>query len=317
MHQGLGMTTVDRRAVGIRWGLCCQFADAGVHFRQATHRYVWTLAPEARAAYLRDVARANAIALAHALARCVELGIGAFRMTSQILPLVTHPVSGYTLDALDEDGAIRQSFAAAGRLARAFNVRLSFHPDQFVVLNSVREEVVQSSVKELDAQARLGAIVGVDAITLHVGGMTNGKVASLDRLERNLDRLSDDARALLALENDDRLFTVRDLHPLCVRTGVPLVYDVHHHRCNPDDLDVATATDLATETWGGREPWMHIASARDGASAPNPRPHADYIEPEDFPPEWTTRTITVDVEAKAKDAAILRLRDALSRRLAR
>jgi len=37
-----------------------------VHFRQATHRYVWTLAPDARTAYLRDVARSNAIALAHA-----------------------------------------------------------------------------------------------------------------------------------------------------------------------------------------------------------------------------------------------------------
>jgi UV DNA damage endonuclease len=308
--------TVEQRDVGIRWGLCCQFADAGVRFRQATHRYVWTLAPDARAAYLRDVARSNAIALAHAVGRCVELGIGAFRMTSQILPLVTHPVSGYTLDALDEDGVIRQAFAAAGRLARAQDVRLSFHPDQFVVLNSVREEVVASSVRELDAQARLGNIIGIDAITLHGGGMTSGKASSLDRLERNLDRLSYDARAALALENDDRLFTVRDLLPLCMRTGVPLVYDVHHHRCNPDDLDVEAATDLATETWRGREPWMHVASPRDGAGAPNPRPHADYVEPDDFPREWLTRTITVDVEAKAKDAAILRLRDAVGRRLA-
>jgi UV DNA damage endonuclease len=302
----------EEEIVGIRWGLCCQFADDSVHFRQATHRYVATLGPPARAAYLHTIARANAIALAHAIVRCRDLGIGAFRISSQILPLITHPVSGYTLDSLDVDGTITRSFAAAGELAHAYDIRLSFHPDQFVVLNSTREEVVASSVRELNAQARLGEVVGADTITLHVGGMTDGKAAALARLERNMDRLSAAARGRLALENDDRLFTVEDLHDLCMRTHAPLVYDVHHHRCNPDGLDVETATAMASETWRGREPWMHIASARDGANAPNPRPHSDFIEPADFPREWERRSIPVDVEAKAKDAAILALRKALT-----
>ena len=93
--------TAEPPLTGIRWGLCCQFADSGVRFRQATHRYVATLPTRAAAVYLREIARANAIALAHAVLRCVELGVGAFRITSSILPLTTHPVSGYTLDALD------------------------------------------------------------------------------------------------------------------------------------------------------------------------------------------------------------------------
>ena len=296
--------------MGIRWGLCCQFADDGVHFRQATHRYVWSLAPRQRLNYLRDVARANAIALAHAVVRCRDLGIGAFRVNSQILPLVTHPVSGYTLESLDTTGVITQSFARAGEVARELDVRLSFHPDQFVVLNSTREDVVVSSAREVNAQASLARVIGADTITLHVGGMTDGKSAALDRLERNLDRLSDDARLRLALENDDRMFTVRDLQPLCVRTNVPLVYDVHHHRCNPDGLDIETATALATNTWNGREPWMHISSSRDTS---NPRPHADFIDVDDFPSEWLGRSITIDVEAKAKDDAVVKLRSRLAR----
>jgi UV DNA damage endonuclease len=238
------------------------------------------------------------------------LGIGAFRVNSQILPLITHPVSGYTLHALDADGVITQSFGRAGDVARELDVRLSFHPDQFVVLNSTREDVVASSLRELDEQATLARVIGADTITLHVGGMTNGKAAALDRLERNLDRLSDDARTRLALENDDRMFTVRDLHPLCVRTAVPLVYDVHHHRCNPDGLDIETATSLATETWNGREPWMHISSSRDTS---NPRPHAHFIDVDDFPSEWLDHSITIDVEAKAKDDAVLNLRSRLAR----
>jgi UV DNA damage endonuclease len=296
--------------VGIRWGLCCQFADDGVHFRQATHRYVWSLGPLQRLDYLRSIARANAIALAHAVLRCRDLGIGAFRVNSQILPLITHPLSGYTLESVDTDGVITQSFERAGEVARALDVRLSFHPDQFVVLNSTRDDVVASSVRELDAQANLARIIGADTITLHVGGMTDGKSAALERLERNLGRLSGDARTRVALENDDRMFTVRDLHALCLRTSIPLVYDVHHHRCNPDGFDIATATSLAIETWNGREPWMHISSSRDTS---NPRPHAQFIDPDDFPSEWRDRSITVDVEAKAKDEAVVKLRARLAR----
>ena len=71
------------------------------------------------------------------------------------------------------------------------------------------------------------------------------------------------------------------------------------------------ATEGASATWRGREPWMHISSPRDGWRASNPRPHADYIDPEDFPAAWLGRRITVDVEAKAKERAVLALMEAL------
>ena len=65
---------------------------------------------------------------------------------------------------------------------------------------------------------------------------------------------------------------------------MPLTYDVHHHRCNPDGLSVAEATELAAATWD-REPLFHVSSPRDGWAAANPRPHADRIDAADFPPE--------------------------------
>ena len=291
----------------IRWGLCCQFLDAPIRFRTATHRYVATLATDGRREYLSAIARANAIALAHAVERCHELGIGAFRINSQVVPLATHPHSGYALEDLDQGDVIASAFRAAGDLARARDVRLSFHPDQFIVLNSEREEVVRSSLQELEFQAGIAELVGADVLCLHAGGATGGVPAALARFERGLDRLSDRARRRLAVENDDRLFTVRDLLPLCNRTGVPLVYDVHHHRCNPDGLDADEATALAAATWRGREPYMHLSSPRDGWGAPNPRPHAAYVDPADVPASWLGRRITVDVEAKDKERAVLQI----------
>ncbi|HJR15847.1 MAG TPA: UV DNA damage repair endonuclease UvsE [Gemmatimonadales bacterium] len=296
----------------LSWGLCCQFLDSPIKFRAATHGYVATLTPKNRRGYLADIADNNAIALAEAVERCHELGIGAFRITSQILPLATHPITGYSLEQLDPSGAIAGAFEWAGALARAYDVRLSLHPDQFVVLNSERELVVKSAVQELELQARVAEMVRADVIVLHGGGAAGGIQAAIDRLERGLSFLSPRVRERLAFENDDRCFTPSALLPLCERSGVPLVYDVHHHRCLPDGLSVDEATELAFGTWHGREPYAHLSSPKGGWAAPNIRAHADYIDPNDFPATWRDRTLTIDVEAKAKERAVLAIRQAVS-----
>lgn len=294
-----------------RWGLCCQFLDAPIHFRTTTHRYLSSLAPTSGRAYLSAIVRHNAEALADAIRRCDELGIGAFRINSQILPLATHPTSGYRLRDMDEDGSIAAAFQQAGHLAAELDLRLSFHPDQFVVLNSERPEVVAASLQEMHAQADLASLIGADVLTLHAGSSAGGLAESLIRLERGIEQLAAPARERLGLENDDRRFAPASLLPLCERLGVPLVYDVHHHRCNPDGLDIVTATDLAIATWCGREPHFHISSPRAGWEGGDTRPHADYVTPKDFPDVWHSRRMTVDVEAKAKERAVLALREQL------
>jgi UV DNA damage endonuclease len=301
--------------VSIRWGLCCQFVDAPIKFRVTTHRHLSTLAPDARREKLVQIARDNAATLARAVAHCHALDIGAFRINSQILPLATHPESGYTVTQLDEwtDGAVSAGFRDARDLARARGVRLSFHPDQFVVLNSEQPHVVEASLREMALQGEVAELVGADVVTLHAGSSAGGTEAALERLERAIDRLTPAARRTLALENDDRRFSPAQLLPLCERTGVPFVYDVHHHRCLPDAMlamDVDEATDRAVATWRGREPSFHVSSPRDRTPGADPRPHADYVDPEDVPERWHSMQLTVDVEAKAKERAVLVLRDA-------
>ena len=306
-------TPATVRTARIRWGLCCQFLDAPIKFRTATHRYVATLGDDAGRAYLTAIARDNAQALTDAVRQCAALGIGAFRINSQILPLATHPVSRYVLGDLDSDGTITAAFRAAGQLARELDVRLSFHPDQFVVLNSERADVVAASVDEMRMHGEMAALIGADVLTLHAGSTAGGMSEALVRLERGIERLTPAARERLALENDDRRFTPEVILPLCERLGVPMVYDVHHHRCNPDSLDVHAATDRAAATWGSREPHFHLSSPREGWTGSDARPHADYIAAEDFPGAWRERALTVDVEAKAKERAVLAIRADLDR----
>ena len=296
----------------IRWGLCCQFLDAPIKFRSATHRYVSTLTPKARREYLGAIARDNAAALVAAVHHCRALGIGAFRINSQILPLGTHPVSGYALDRIDRTGEARRTFLDAAALAKQLDVRLSFHPDQFVVLNSEREAVVENSLREVEFQAEIAELIGADVIVLPGGGAAGGKPAALGRLARAVERLSGRARGRLAIENDDRMFAPADLLPVCGRLGIPFVYDVHHHRCNGDGLSEREATTRAVASWGDREPYFHISSPRAGWEGGDPRPHADYIDPADVPKDWVRMEVTVDVEAKAKERAVLALKAPLA-----
>jgi len=74
----------------------------------------------------------------------------------------------------------------------------------------------------------------------------------------------------------------------------------------PDGLSLKQATDAAMKTWD-REPLFHISSPREGWQSGHPAWHHDYIDKRDFPVEWRSLDITVEVEAKAKELAVIRL----------
>ena len=68
---------------------------------------------------------------------------------------------------------------------------------------------------------------------------------------------------------------------------------------------VRNATEMAAETWQGREQYCHISSHKGGWKGANNRAHADYVNPADFPDAWLGRAMTVDIEAKAKERAVV------------
>ncbi len=293
-----------------RLGLCCQFAREPIRFRAATATARRRLPARARRSRLAELCRANAEALLAALRYCAEQGIGAFRVNRRILPLKTHPGVGYDLAALPDGEANIARFRECGRFACAHHLRLSFHPDQFVVLNSPNPATRAQSLAELDYQAGVAEWIGADTINIHGGGAYGDKPAALRALGAGIDRLPAAVRTRLTLENDDKLYTPADLLPVCAATGVPLVYDVHHHRCLPDGLDVAEAATRARRTWR-TEPLFHLSSPREGWNGPKPERHHDYIDAADYPREWLGWPLTVEVEAKAKELAVLRLQEDL------
>ena len=152
------------------------------------------------------------------------------------------------------------------------------------------------------------------------------------RFVKVFDRLPPAVRARLAVENDDRTYSISDLHWIHKRTGVRLVFDVLHHRChNPSRLPPMEALALALASWPpGEQPKIHFSSPRTelrrstrrGAphlQLPLPNQHSDFIHPFEFidflqgAREAELPPFDIMLEAKAKELALVRLRQQLAR----
>ena len=295
----------------IRFGLCCIFRKEPIKFRRVTAKYLRSFSRNQQLKYLAEICQHNAHALHKALRYCRDHDIKDFRINSQILPLKTHPDIGYSMKELPFHDRIIQAFKDCGMFCQKHDIRTTFHPDQFILISSPSDEVVQRSVADLIYQAEIAQWVNTDVINIHGGGAYGNKAASLNRLRKGIERLPEAVRSRLTLENDDRIYTPEDLLPVCRDMGIPLVYDVHHHRCLSDGSRVETITEMAMGTWN-REPLFHLSSPKDGWESKNPRNHHDYIDVNDFPTCWMSLDITVEVEAKAKELAVLKLKKDLT-----
>jgi UV DNA damage endonuclease len=296
----------------VRLGLCCLFVEEPIKFRTTTATHLLKKSKSEQLEKLAELCLGNARALMQAFKFCHQNGIGCFRINSQILPLKTHPQAGYAVEDLPGGAEIVMAFKECGRFLKKNGLRASLHPDQFVVLSSPKPEVVNSSLAEIEYQTEVAGWVGADVINIHAGGGYGDKRAALARFAESFARLSPKARRLLTIENDDKTYTPSDLLPVCHKLGVPLVYDVHHHRVLRDDLSVGRATEEAIATWQ-REPMFHLSSPINGWHGGQTHQHHDYIDIADFPAEWRDLDITVEVEAKAKELAVKKLQHDMAR----
>ena len=247
------------------------------------------------------------------LDRLDALDVRMYRMTSDLAPYATHPDLPQFHRQVEE---CAERLAEVGEKARALDVRLSFHPGQFVVLNSEREEVRALAAREMDVMAALLDAMGCGpeaVVVLHVGGAVGGRDAAFARFEDGLARMGDRGRARLVVENDDRSFSLSDVLALHERTGLRVVWDILHHHClDPAQIPDADALRLALATWpAGEVPKIHWSTGRPEKL----RAHADHVDPIAF--ELFLRgpaaglEFDVMLEAKAKDAALVRLREHL------
>ena len=258
---------------------------------------------------LLELAQANLGALDTILRWNVARGIGLFRISSEVIPFGSHPVNRLAWwDLLSEQ------LSGLGVLIRAAGMRVSMHPGQYTVLNSIRPEVVESSLVELEYHTRFLNSLGLDSshkIILHLGGVYGDKPASMARFVENAARLSTSAQRRLVLENDERSYTLDDALWVSERSGCPVIFDVFHHGWNPSlpGLDLRGLISAAGKTWSPRDgrQKMHYSDPWPGKPRGSHSFSVDVDAFGRFYQQVSDLELDVMLEVKDKEQSVLRL----------
>lgn len=193
-----------------------------------------------------------------------KVEIDMYRLSSDLAPYATHPDLPQFHTMVEESDA---ELAAFGRKARDLDIRLSFHPSQFVLLNSPNPELTRKSIWDLSSQAemldRMGC--GPEAVLVtHVGGVYDDRDAARARWLEGYAACPEHVKRRLVLENDDIRFSAADVLWISERCGVPCVFDYQHFWClNPERLDLRDTLEKFLATWpAGVRPKIHFSSPR-------------------------------------------------------
>lgn len=253
----------------------------------------------------KSIALENVKTILETLKWNIKHNIYLFRATSNIIPLGTHEQFNWDWK---KDSDFLEATSKVKDFVEANDIRLTSHPGEYTVLNSIRDDIRQKAFIELQHHQDVMSLMGGKDIILHTGGSYGDKEASKIRFAENYKKLSCEVKENLRLENDDKTFTVKDvldIHKLC---GVPVCLDIHHHNCNNDGEKIEDLIEDIFKTWDNFDtPKIHISS---GKTHPLDNAHHDYVNPNDL--DYLLGLIgeheaDIMFEAKKKELSIIKL----------
>ncbi len=170
-----------------------------------------------------------------------------FRISSNLIPFASHPICKF-----DWWSYFNSEFIEIGEYVTKNNMRISMHPDQFVVLNSNDEKIVQNSIRELQYHSKVLETMNLsyDAkIQIHLGGVYGNRKAAKSRFIKNFNSLEENVRRRIIIENDDKSYSLKDCLDINKETDVPIVFDTFHHECLNNDETIIEALTSSSNTW--------------------------------------------------------------------
>jgi UV DNA damage endonuclease len=229
-------------------------------------------------------------------------------MSSDLVPFATHESMNWKwyndLDVIELCSQIK-------KIVKENGVRLTSHPAQFTILNALNQKILDNCVKDLEYHDKLMELTGGSDMITHTGGVYGDKESAKKRfIENYKNLLSDSIKQKLRLENDDKSFHVEDVLEIHNACGIPVVLDIHHHKCNPCKNDIKDLMPKIIDSWKNfGTPKMHISTGKKG---PTDISHHDYISYEDFSYLLSLiegYDVDIMLEAKRKEESIFKLRE--------
>ena len=254
---------------------------------------------------VRGLIRDNLAGLDAVIRWNVEHDVGLFRMGQSLIPFASHPEFPY-----DWETEHTEELEKSGKLARELGIRLSMHPGQYIQPGSLKPDVAERSLAELRYVARIFDLIGSpdSVLVLHMGGAYENKPATAARFAETM-RPEKTVLKYLALENDERIWTVAEVAEVAGALGIPAIADTLHHALNPGDLTLEEAFDLSLPTWESRatRPKLHLSSQDPKKQAGAHAYSVDLTDWEVLVDALEGRDADVMVEAKGKEHALVPL----------
>jgi len=231
-----------------------------------------------------------------------------FRMGSGIIPFASHPIC--KVDWADE---FQKELESIGNFTKKYKFRISMHPDQFVVINSPDKSVVERSIAELEYHSKLMDTMKLDStckIQIHVGGKYGDIYSAMDRFMDRYSGLDEKIKKRLAIENDDRLFSLRDCLHISKRVKIPVIFDTLHHECNNNNEPIGKAMESAFKTWKRKDgiPMIDYSSQKKGARKGSHTESIDTKHFRDFLEKSRGLDFDLMLEIKDKEKSALKAR---------
>jgi len=202
-----------------------------------------------------------------------------FRITSDLVPFASHPICQFNWQEY-----FRQKLREIGDFIQSSGIRISMHPDQFTLINSVDRRVFDNSLRELMYHSQVLDLMALNTaakIQIHVGGVYGDKEKSIKRFIERFHQLDDAMTRRLVIENDARNYNLQDCLEINMATGVPVLFDALHHDINSSGETIMKAFKLFTVTWQAKDgiPMVDYSSQQHHARKGK---HAASIDVEHF-----------------------------------
>jgi UV DNA damage endonuclease len=190
----------------------------------------------------------------------VDHGILFFRITSDLIPFASHPVMRFNWQDY-----FKTEFDALGNYIKKNSLRITMHPGQYTVLNSVNYDVFEKSVDELIYHTDILDLLKLDKtakIITHVGGVYGNKKKSVERFISRYNALEQRIKKYYVIENDDKSYTIDDCLAINEQTGIPVIFDVYHYECNGKNENIQNILKEIINTWKSEDglPILHYSS---------------------------------------------------------
>lgn len=297
-------------------GLCCQYLESKLKRNGQTEfinvvdetglQYGQFLKNKYSSKQIEETWINNALGLFDIIKRVNQEGIKLFRVSSNLFPLYDS-----VTENLRSCQTVKDILKETGKYILQNQMRVTSHPDQFVVLSSNKEDVIATSVRLLDYHAWIFDQMGLPISTYYAINIHGGTKGNSKLLINSINNLNSSTKGRLTLENDERSYNVQELYQVYQETGVPICWDSHHHTFNDAGLSLDEGLNLAKKTWGDVKPVTHLSNTEPSlvnGSFTERRKHSDFVH---YVPDCQLNgnnngEIDVEFEFKMKNLAIFK-----------